>query len=104
MHLLWGGEVLPKQLDIFGNEIDCNEIYTQQPNRKYKTMQEIYGYRRDQTCKDCKHKIKLKYHGRVYYKCSLWRLSKSSATDIRLKNIACNKWEQGECEFIDVWY
>lgn len=29
-----------------------------------------------------------------YYKCELWRMSYCSATDIRLKNTACRKFEE----------
>lgn len=96
---------MTKQIDVFGNEIKIEDIISQQNKGRprYRTMQEIYGYNNEQKCKTCKHKIKLIYHGKTYYKCNLWHLSKSSATDIRLKDIACNKWEGGECKEINVW-
>ena len=81
-----------KQLDIFGNEIDVNDLPTPHRERqKYLTMQEIHGRREDKQCRTCKHCDK---NGWGYYKCDIWRISSSPVTDIRLKNIACNKWEE----------
>jgi hypothetical protein len=87
------------QLDIFGNEISVTELEkqfqeTQQKQRKrYKPMQELYGLTQGKTCKTCKHCLKIDYHCKTYYKCELWVISNSEATDIRLKNNACGKYE-----------
>lgn len=80
-----------KQYDIFGN---AEEVILQplRGRKKYTTMQELYGTKDGETCKTCKHCIACGYD-RTYYKCDLWIKSNSVATDIRLKNKACNKWE-----------
>lgn len=40
--------------------------------------------------------MKIDYHGKRYYKCQQWFVSRSAATDIRLKNKACGKYEESE--------
>lgn len=81
-----------KQLDMFGNEVEIEE-----PNNrdrpKYKTMQELYGEFKGFNCKGCKHCIKYEDHNRTYYKCELWIVSNSEATDIKLEDVACKKFE-----------
>lgn len=82
------------QLDMFGNEIPLSRL----PRRGgiFKTMQQIYGYTCGRRCKECKH---LTYHKGVrktYYKCDLWFMNHSAATDIRLKNPACGEFEEAE--------
>ena len=79
------------QYDIFGNIVE--PIKPKGGRKKSKTMQELHGTKEGETCKTCTHCIKCGYHGRTYYKCELWIISHSAATDIRLKNKACNKWE-----------
>ena len=85
-----------KQIDIFGNEIPVEELELKKNNgaRKYKTMQQLYGELPEFKCKDCKHCVGIDYHRRTYYKCELWIMSHSEATDIRLKNVACKKFEK----------
>ena len=79
--------------DIFGNLSEPSE-----PKRgriRYKTMQELHGIKEGNcTCKTCDHLLECNYHGKNYYKCKLWIVSNSAATDIRLKNKACNKYER----------
>lgn len=83
-----------KQIDIFGNEIPIDEL--QQPKkrgrRRYRTMQEQFGTLDGETCRTCKHLVYNTLQRR-YYKCELWHISSSEATDIRLKQTACKKWE-----------
>lgn len=87
------------QLDIFGNEVPASELEKQfqehqrKKRKRYKTMQELFGLTRGKTCKTCKHCLKIDYHCKTYYKCELWIISNSEATDIRLKNNACGKYE-----------
>lgn len=83
---------MPSQYDLFGG---CEEIkeLIRKPTNKYRSMQEQYGYKENETCKTCSHCLKCDYHNKIFYKCELWILSHSSATDIRLKNKACGKWE-----------
>ena len=84
-----------KQIDIFGSEIDIEEVPTVKKCRKpYTTMQERYGELRGFQCKGCKHCIKFEYNNKTYYKCDLWIISHSEATDIRLKATACKKYEE----------
>ena len=90
---------MKSQLDVFGGEISMTELEkqfqeTQQKHRKrYKPMQELFGLTQGKTCKTCKHCLKVDYHCKTYYKCELWVISNSEATDIRLKNTACGKYE-----------
>ena len=82
-----------KQLDIFGNEI---AVVEEPISRKTKTMQEMYGEMEGKTCKTCKYCECWRYN-RNFYKCVLWmRLFRgsSAASDIRLKNTACGKYEE----------
>lgn len=85
-----------KQIDMFGNEVDFGEVPTgikQGGRPKYKRMQELHGELRGFQCKGCKHCVAYGYN-RTYYKCDLWIISNSEATDIRLKDTACKKYEQ----------
>ena len=82
--------------DIFGNLTEPPE--PRHDGNRYRTMQELYGIKEgDDTCKTCNHCIRINHHGKKYYKCKIWIVSNSEATDIRLKNKACNKYE-GESE------
>ena len=85
---------MQKQLDIFGNEIKINEIVRRekQKRKRYRTMQQIHGIKEGNICGDCKHCVGFR-QSKTWYKCDLWIMSHSSATDIRLKDTACNKFE-----------
>ena len=79
--------------DIFGNLSEPPE--PKHGGNRYRTMQELYGIKEgNDTCKTCEHCLRERYHGRTYFKCELWHISNSEATDIRLKNKACNKYEK----------
>lgn len=67
---------------------------------KFKTMQEQYGLLAEHTCKDCYNHITYEYHNRNYHKCEIWKISHSTATDIRCKDIACKKFIPGTREII----
>lgn len=84
-----------EQYDIFGN---CSEVKEpeRKPTNKYKTMPELWGYTEGKTCKTCQYLMDCRFHGKQYYKCSLWKISHSSVTDIRLKNKACGKYKVGD--------
>lgn len=83
-----------KMIDLFGNEVEPVEI----PNsKKTKTMQEMYGTIDGLTCKTCKH-LYYRQQSRKWYKCEIWDdyfRGRSEASDIRLKNQACGKYEKG---------
>jgi len=50
-----------------------------------------------ETCKSCKHCTRSESHARKrFYKCGLMRATRGSATDIRLKDPACGRWEETE--------
>lgn len=85
-----------EQLDMFGGSIPIEDIQNpKQPNgRKYTTMQQLYGITVGKICKTCKHHVCYNYHNKNYHKCELWQVSHSAATDIRLKNQACGKYEE----------
>ena len=83
-----------KQIDIFGNEVEFDDVPVIKKGKpKFKTMQEKYGTLESFFCRDCKHLLKEDFHGKTYYKCELWYVSNSEATDIRLKHTACRKYE-----------
>jgi len=81
-----------KQVNLFG---ELQETEKPEPLRKqkFKTMQQIHGTNNNEICKTCIHAKSIEF-AKVYWKCELWKLSHSSATDIRLKNTACGRWEQ----------
>lgn len=82
------------QYDLFGELRELpKKIKKHRPSRKFKTMQELHGYKDGETCKTCRYCKSIRFN-KVYWKCEKWRLSHSSATDIRLKNKACCKWEK----------
>lgn len=85
-----------KNLDMFGNEIEVPE--PPRGRRKTPTMQEMFGTVENRTCGTCAHCIGYR-QSRVWYKCELWLKhfsggGHSAASDIRLKNPACGRWEE----------
>ena len=64
-------------------------------NKKFITMQEQHGLLPEYTCKECHNHVVFNYHNNNYHKCEIWKLSHSSATDIRCKDIACKKFIPG---------
>lgn len=87
---------MPLNYDIFGNVTEPPE--QKREGNRYRTMQELHGVKEgNDTCKTCGHCVRYHYHGKTYYKCELWIISNSEATDIRLKNKACNKYKK-ECD------
>ena len=82
-----------KQYDLFGIAHDPPPL----PSRKTPTMQERYGSTEGKTCKTCVHCYDYHYHDYHYKKCELWDYffkGTSCASDIRLKNTACGKYEE----------
>jgi hypothetical protein len=87
---------MAEQYSIFGTLDKIPEAVRKKPTHKYQTMQELNGFKKNETCGTCKHCLKCDYHDRTYYKCEAWIISHGAGTDIRLKNKACGKWEAGE--------
>lgn len=56
----------------------------------------MYGINKNVICKDCKYCIRENYNNKHYYKCKIMGISSSPATDIRLKDYGCSKWEKKE--------
>lgn len=52
------------------------------------------GYRGDHICKECKFCIRQQCGNRAHYKCKKMGISSSAATDINLKDCACNFFEE----------
>ena len=48
----------------------------------------------DARCKDCKHLISVRWHDNQYYKCELYGLSHSEATDWRVSEKACGLYDK----------
>ena len=84
------------QTDIFGNMIPVEDALSQKSRETIKSrFRKMYGYDDSHRCKDCKY-LCIYYAGNSkYYKCNLMGISASEATDIRLKDPACTRWEQG---------
>lgn len=82
-----------EQYDMFGNLVPINKVIPKKPSKKFKTMQEMFGLMEGKQCKTCRHVVKWEW-AKVYYKCERWHLSKSAATDIRLKDPACGLYEE----------
>lgn len=88
---------MAEQFDIFGNVIPIKDLQLKRIIKgidRSKTMQELYGTIEGKTCKTCSHLVCNKWNYKNYYKCELWRMSSSEATDIRLKNQACGRYEE----------
>lgn len=56
------------------------------------------GYYDEHICKDCKYCIRVQSGGHAHYKCRKMGISSSVATDIRLKDRACNLFSAKERE------
>jgi hypothetical protein len=91
--------VVTEQLDIFGQGTDYAKVSVKEPKPKgrprIKTMQERYGVNPLHICRDCKH-MRYKQFAKKYYKCALWVVSGSFATDIRVTQQACGQFEKAE--------
>lgn len=84
----------PYQLDIFGGETPLGDLPKPPNGRRYKTMREMHGKTEGKTCKSCAHLVCNVWNGKHYYKCGLWYMSNCAATDIRLKDQACGRYEE----------
>lgn len=56
------------------------------------SFRRVVGYDESHRCKQCKHLRKVNVGQRTAYKCEVMGISNSSATDIRLKDYACERF------------
>ena len=82
------------QMDIFGNYVSVDEIRENESETIKSRFRRKYKYEKNHICKDCKNCVKFCNRSKNYYKCLLMGISASEATDIRLKDIACKRWEK----------
>ena len=82
-------------INLFGEEVSLKEFNnTIKKNKKrYISMQKTYGVKENFKCKNCKHFLRKQY-SKTYFKCALWYISSSEATDIKANATACNKYEE----------
>ena len=59
--------------------------------RKIAAMHRLFGTK-EGLCRDCDHLIGGKYHNKQYYKCELYGVTHSEATDWRLSYQACGMY------------
>lgn len=71
-------------------------------SRKIDTMHMAYGKSESNQCRDCCNLIGFDYRGHRYYKCKLYGISHSEATDWRLKYSACGAYNI-PANKLDVW-
>ena len=83
------------QMDIFGNAVSVDEIRSKEHGTIKSRFRKMYGFDDEHICKDCKYCVYTE-RDRRWYKCLLMGVSASEATDIRLKDTACTRWEMKE--------
>lgn len=83
-----------RQLELFGGEAELKTISKTPARETIKSRwRKMYGYLDGKQCKECKY-LGSYTANKKWYKCTLMGMSNSSATDIRLKDIACNRYEE----------
>lgn len=91
-----------KQLDIFGKEIEVEKLNEELKKQTISRstikgkFRMLYGYDETNRCKDCVYHKCLHYNNKNYHKCKMIGISNSEATDIRLKDFACNLFKKRE--------
>ena len=91
-----------KQLDIFGNEVDVDKLNKEAKKQKFNRLsikslfRRMHGYDKSNYCNNCIFCICITNRNINYYKCEKMGLSHSKATDIRLKDYACDLFERKE--------
>lgn len=87
-----------KQIDIFGNEVDIKNVIKKDKQKRLTIKENFrnkHGYKKGYKCSDCIYFCCSSYHNKNYYKCKIMGISSSKATDIRLKDVACNLFKGG---------
>ena len=84
-----------EQINILSESIPVDEISGNELKRgrtRRRTMQEMYGTNLSHVCRDCTHLLRRRY-SKNYYKCVLWSVSASAASDIKVGQNAYGKFE-----------
>lgn len=82
------------QMNIFGDLEPVETAYAPKERETIKTrFRKMHGVDDKHRCGDCIYCV-AKLRDRTYYKCEWMGVSSSEATDIRLKDPACDKWEE----------
>ena len=85
------------QYDIFGNVVEITDD-GEPINSKRMTLKDKFrlrhGFLQGKRCGDCKYHHRFDYNYKYYHKCEKLGISNSEATDIRLKDVACNLYEE----------
>ena len=86
------------QSNIFGEEIPIEEVDGLKFNRETikGRFRRLYGYDENKRCGDCRYLCKTSTNSHTFYKCNLIGISASEATDIRLRDPACSRWESSD--------
>ena len=82
-----------EQISLFPEYQQSEQKQQPRGRGRYLRPIELYGITEGKICGTCKHLKKHEYRDRNIYKCSQWINTASTATDIRLHNQACGKWE-----------
>ena len=82
-------------INLFGEDVNPDELIEKEKKgrKRYIPMQEQHGLKEGFKCKNCRHFIRCFHNGKTYFKCELWYISSSEATDIRANATACGKYE-----------
>lgn len=83
------------QMNIFGEFVTVKSVEDSKRETIKSRFRKMYGFDEEHRCANCIHLIASK-RDRTYYKCEVMGVSASEATDIRLKDIACKRWEREE--------
>lgn len=83
-----------KQIDVFGNETETMEVVSKHNYTLKQKFRLHYGFLEGKYCKTCKYHSRFEYNYKYYHKCEKLGISNSSATDIRLKDVACKLYEE----------
>ena len=74
-------------------EFSKGGIYKLSIKEKFRILN---GTNKNVRCKNCKYCKKINVNYKNYYKCEIMGITSSTATDIRLKDYGCNKFENKE--------
>lgn len=95
----WEKREKMKQLEFFHKEISDKPNI--KPRRTYKeTFRMLNGYDHEHKCGDCIHFVRYMAN-RTWFKCELLGITSSASTDIRVKDVACMRWEERREDEID---